>query len=124
MGASGASTIAGAVARLPNAERAYVQAAKLRDYSLNPDHPRGAAKARLFRAVLGFERDDWSALAAELVAGVATAPIVGSRSRPDGTVYAVLVAVRGRNGQVADVTTAWQLDADGAPRLVSAYLRR
>jgi hypothetical protein len=38
---------------LPNANRAVVDIAKLRDYCLSPDHPRGRHKARVFAASLG-----------------------------------------------------------------------
>ena len=44
--------------KLPNAENAVVDIAKLRDYCLNPNHPEGKHKARAFQASLGFERGD------------------------------------------------------------------
>lgn len=39
--------------KLPNAERAIVEIEKLRDYCLNPQHPRGRHKARVFASRLG-----------------------------------------------------------------------
>lgn len=39
--------------KLPNAENAVIDIAKLRDYSLNPNHPEGKHKARVFQAKLG-----------------------------------------------------------------------
>lgn len=39
--------------RLPNGEQAIVPLEKLLDYCLNPDHPRGQHKARVFAAALG-----------------------------------------------------------------------
>ena len=44
--------------KLPNAENAFVDVAKLRDYSLNPNHPEGKHKARAFLEKLGLERKD------------------------------------------------------------------
>jgi hypothetical protein len=44
--------------KLPNAERAFVDIAKLRDYSLNPDHKEGKHKARVFAAALGLRIED------------------------------------------------------------------
>jgi Domain of unknown function (DUF4926) len=41
--------------KLPNAEAAFIDIRKLRDYSLNPDHDRGKHKARLFLATLGLD---------------------------------------------------------------------
>lgn len=43
---------------LPNAENAVVDIAKLRDYCLNPNHPEGKHKARVFLEKLGLERND------------------------------------------------------------------
>ena len=44
--------------KLPNAERAVVDIAKLRDYSLNPLHESGKHKARVFKAALGITNED------------------------------------------------------------------
>src|SRR5688500_3423181 len=42
--------------KLPNAGRAIVDIVKLRDYCLNPQHPYGRHKARVFRAALNFDQ--------------------------------------------------------------------
>jgi hypothetical protein len=42
--------------KLPNSEKAIVDIAKLRDYSLNPEHESGGHKARVF-AKCGQEGD-------------------------------------------------------------------
>lgn len=46
------------MAKLPNPENAVVEIRKLRDYCLNPAHPRGRNKARVFYSVLGLTADD------------------------------------------------------------------
>jgi hypothetical protein len=43
--------------KLPNADNAIIDIAKLRDYSLNPD-PEGKHKARVFLEKLGIGRND------------------------------------------------------------------
>ena len=43
--------------RLSSAQHAVVDPAKLRDYCLNPKHPRGRHKARVFAASLGMTAD-------------------------------------------------------------------
>jgi Domain of unknown function (DUF6883) len=53
--------------RLPNGERAIVDVAKLVDYCLDPDHLRGRHKARVFRSVLGFGRQDAGELKSLLI---------------------------------------------------------
>jgi len=44
--------------KLPNAEAAFIDIHKLRDYSLNMQHDRGKHKARLFLAILGLSAED------------------------------------------------------------------
>ena len=44
--------------KLPNAERAFIDIAKLRDYCLNPEHSRGRHKARVFASALGVTLDN------------------------------------------------------------------
>ena len=39
--------------KIPNAEKAVIDVAKLRDYCLNPRHEVGKHKARLFQTLLG-----------------------------------------------------------------------
>ena len=55
---------------LPNAEGAILDARKLDAYCLNPAHPRGRHKARVFREALGLHRDDASWLSAVLLGGI------------------------------------------------------
>ena len=44
--------------KLPNGEKAVVDIAKLRDYSLNAQPEGGSHKARVFRSALGIDIDD------------------------------------------------------------------
>ena len=44
--------------RIPHAENATVDIRKLRDYCMNPLHPEGKHKARLFAAALGMTAAD------------------------------------------------------------------
>ena len=41
--------------KLPNADRAVVEMQKLVDYCLDPEHPRGKHKARVFLSSCGLE---------------------------------------------------------------------
>lgn len=53
--------------KIPNATRAVVDIEKLRGYCLNPDHPRGNHKARLFASILGLTADEAEELRARLI---------------------------------------------------------
>jgi Domain of unknown function (DUF6883) len=43
---------------LPNPDQAVLDIRKIEDYCLNPLHPRGRHKARVFREALDLQRDD------------------------------------------------------------------
>ncbi len=44
---------------LPRAAGAVIPTHKLVEYALNPEHPRGQHKARVFQSALGIARSDW-----------------------------------------------------------------
>ena len=56
--------------KVPGAERAVVDARKLRDYCLNPAHPRGRHKARLFASALRIAQGDAEFLRIRLIEAV------------------------------------------------------
>ena len=59
--------------KLPNAENAVVDIAKLRDYSLNPNHPEGKHKARAFLEKLDIRRNDAEQLRQWILEAILTA---------------------------------------------------
>ncbi len=59
--------------KLPNAEQAFVDSRKLTEYCLDPAHPRGRHKARVFASALGFTRDRAEDLQAALLLAARTA---------------------------------------------------
>ena len=106
--------------KLPNAEHAVVDPAKVRDYLLSPEHPVGRTKARVF-AVLGFRRAEWPALRDALLAH-ALGEAEPAGGGPHGQKYAVRGILRGPAGREAPVVSVWiVLAGEGAPRLVTAY---
>ena len=109
---------------LPNASRAQIPPAKLRDYALNPHHPDGSHKAHVFRAALGIGQADWSYLSDQLLDGLASSVVSKETSDRYGTRYEVSIEVTGRNGRVLPVTTAWFVPKEtDVPRLVTAYIQ-
>ena len=58
--------------KLPNHESAVVDLAKLRDYCLSQEHPRGRHKARMFAAILGFTAQDAEELQQALLSAAHT----------------------------------------------------
>ncbi len=113
--------------RLPNWRLAHVAPEKLRDYALNPAHPVGQHKARLFAAALGYEQGDWAALRAAILAGLPAARARLRRQLPGVADYEVVLQITGLNGSVADVITGWRVASPilpaSVPRLTTAYPR-
>lgn len=56
---------------LPNWENARIPSGKLENSCLNPFHPKGKDKARVFKSVLGFGQDDAERLELLIFEGIA-----------------------------------------------------
>jgi hypothetical protein len=97
----------------------HVDARKVRDYLLAPDHPEGGSKATFFMA-LGFSRDRPWELAAALRLLASSATAAGPVATGHGSKYVVDGEIRG-----AAVRTVWIVDSRGPEvRFVTAYPRR
>lgn len=111
------------MAQIPNAADGMLDVRKLEKYCLDPLHPPGKHKARVFREALGIVQSDcvWlrevllDALGqddAEEVGG----DVFGSRWRLDVVVT--------RHGKQAVVRTLWIVKGgNGAPHLVTCWVR-
>ena len=107
---------------LPHAERAFVELAKLRDYSLSATHPEGKHKARVFFAALGIGIDDAEWLREQLLLAVLTADCRPGLITEFGKRYTVDLTVR-RGAREAKIRTGWIVRANEEfPRLVSCYV--
>ena len=68
--------------KLPNAEQAIVEIAKLRNYSLDATHEEGQHKARVFASALGIGADDAEWLRARLFEAALLCECVPGRNNP------------------------------------------
>ena len=108
---------------LPNVDQAEIPHDKLRDYCLNPQHPRGQHKARVFRSALGIGQQEWEYLRDQIAAALPSASIGSVSVSPFGSLYEVPILIEGLNGQTHEIITAWIVAEDGdRPRLTSAYV--
>jgi hypothetical protein len=110
--------------RLPNAERAFVDSAKLTEYLLNPDHPVGGDKAAYF-ARFGFHRSACRVLEIALLAHVVDGDLVEDSE----TLYGLQYAVEGRlvtpDQRNPIVRTVWMVAfGEDRPRFATAYPAR
>jgi hypothetical protein len=116
------ASISSVAVKLPNAERAVVELAKLRDYCLNPQHARGRHKARVFASALGLTMADAELLRTALLAAASSAEAAPAEDDAFGARYVIDFEMIGPNGQ-ASVRSTWivRRDEDFA-RLTSCYV--
>ncbi len=108
--------------RLPYAERAEVDLRKLREYCLDPLHPEGKHKARVFASALGMTADDAEALRGFLLKAVHTTDVeLGYRDRY-GQRFTLDVSIEWRERH-AIIRSGWILEhGSNVPRLTSCYV--
>lgn len=106
---------------IPNAERAVIDAAKLRDYLLSRVHPVGRLKAAFFHS-LGYEARRWRRLEADPQAQHLSQHARELPPTPYGRRFAIRAKLVGPSGSPAEVASIWiVLAAEDFPRFVTAY---
>jgi len=107
---------------LPNADAALLEIGKLRDYCLSPEHPRGKHKARMFRAALGFGREDSAELQAYLLEAVRTETAAALHADLWGQYWRVDAPIA-RQGRQAVIRSLWIVrKGEDAPRFVTCWV--
>lgn len=106
---------------LPNYEAAVIPPEKLTMYALNPTHTThvwgkssGSDKARVFKSVLGFDKDNWDLLRERVLAELPFHEAAEGHKDEYGQRYTVVMPITGANGRTADVLTAWIIRSPGA----------
>jgi hypothetical protein len=108
--------------KLPGGEHAFVDLAKLRDYCLNPLHPRGRHKARVFVSALGLTRADAEFLRDELLRAAREADAVMDDVDEYGERYTIDFGLA-RDLRRAMVRSTWMVRrGERSPRLTSCYV--
>jgi hypothetical protein len=108
--------------RLPNGEHGVVDIAKLRDYCLSLNHPRGRHKARVFAAALGLTADQAEELRDALLEAVRTEEATATDQDEHGQRYMLDFTMNGSSGEVR-VRSSWIIrSGEDFPRLTSCYV--
>ena len=108
--------------KIPGGAAAIVDIQKLRGYCLNPDHPRGKHKARVF-ATLGFSVDNADKLQAALLAAAATVDAQPSTSDRFGDRYVIEFEIRGARASGVVRSTWIVRRGETSPRLTSCFVK-
>ena len=108
--------------KLPNADKAFVNIAKLRDYSLDVAHPEGKHKARVFAAAIGLTRNDANWLREQLLQIARTGDCISGKKTNHGQRY-ILDFTLAHRGKSARLRSVWNVRPnENFPRLVTCYV--
>ncbi|HMH45747.1 MAG TPA: hypothetical protein VK557_19825 [Pyrinomonadaceae bacterium] len=109
--------------QLPNSHKAVVEIQKLRDYSLNTNHPVGKHKARVFQAALGITVTDAEWLRERAFESAISGDAKVQPPSVFGDKY-VIDSILEFGGLSATVRFTWIIEfGTDFPRLTSCYVR-
>jgi len=109
------------LARLPNAEKAIIEAEKLRGYVLSFTHPVGRFKAAFFHR-LGYSAENWEAFEQSLRELILSEDVTEAEESQYGQKFIVEGPVTGFSGKTVQIVTVWViLKEESIPRFVTAY---
>jgi hypothetical protein len=108
--------------RLPHGDQAILDIRKIEDYCLNPSHPRGRHKARVFREALGLQWSDASWLRDVLLEAARSGEAFQDGEDAWGTYWRLDATIR-RQGRSAVVRTVWIVRiSESVPRFVTCWV--
>ena len=108
--------------KIPDGDAAIVDRQKLTKYCLNPEHPRGKHKARVF-ATLGFTAENADDLRAALLIAAASGDAQPAASDQFGDRYVLEFEIEGPQGKGIVKSTWIVRRGESAPRLTSCFVK-
>jgi hypothetical protein len=107
--------------RIPNADRAVIDPAKLHGYLLSRSHPIGRFQAAFFHA-LGYSAEGWRQFEADLRDQHLRRDVTLESHTAYGRKYSIRATLVGPAGSSADVVSVWVVrTGEEVPRFVTAY---
>jgi hypothetical protein len=107
--------------QVPNADRAVIEPAKLRDYLRSSTHPVGRFKAAFF-LTLGYSADAWARLEVDLRSQHLPRDAVAAAPTPYGQKYVIRATLVGPAGRSTRVRSVWVVRVgEDYARFVTAY---
>ena len=105
--------------------RVGIDSRKLTEYALDPESPWGRHKAIVFEQVLGFTRENYTDLLAQIQGQTLNAEATFHSQDDFGQRYTVDLWIRGTEGRQALVRTGWFVPHGSyEARLATLYVRR
>jgi filamentous hemagglutinin len=90
---------------------------KLEGYLLDPAHSQNQAKANWFQQALGFDKNNWQKLGAQIKFNQSSAAV--TKITQYGNTLEQVIPITGTNGRIIDVTFVFMKDNTGTVRLVT-----
>jgi hypothetical protein len=110
------------LSQLPDSpEEVNVQAGKIADYLLNPDHKDNKGKAKFFAEHLGITKSDWTNLHGQLIDALGHGSYDNVRIDGYGVRFTANLPVTGKNGKTATIETGWIVRPGERASFVTAY---
>jgi hypothetical protein len=108
--------------KLPNGEQAEISMQKLIGYCLNPEHPSGKHKARVFASVLGITAENADILQLLLQTAAIDGEVIQQNATAFGQQFKVDWIVPNTDG--IKLRTIWEITSKNPnPRLITAFLK-
>jgi len=108
--------------KLPNPEQAIIDSQKLSGYCLNPEHPDGQHKARVFQSVLGLRQENEEELYNALKEALKNYNATFDRENNYGKKY-IIDFLMNRGDRQAIIHSVWIVRfEENFPRLVTCYI--
>jgi hypothetical protein len=108
--------------KLPNPEQAIIDSQKLSGYCLNPNHPDGQHKARVFQSVLGLKKETEEELRSALRESLIQNNAIFDKKNQYGNKYIIDFPMT-RDNQQAIIHSVWIIRfEEDFPRLVTCYI--
>ena len=104
--------------------KAIIDPRKLTDYALNPNHPVGGNKAKVFESALGYNQSNASQLMKQIQKNLANTPTTLGKVDQYGQRYTVDMLIKGPNGKTATVRTGWIIKSDSnIPEMTTLFVK-
>ena len=108
---------------VPLADEAIIPREKLTGYALNPNHPIGGNKARVFQSALGYNVGNYKGLMDQVYKNLGTQQAVYRGTSQYGYNFEVKMNIKGPNGATKNVVTGWMISkTTGKLQLTTIYV--
>nr|WP_285858223.1 T7SS effector LXG polymorphic toxin [Bacillus safensis] len=109
---------------IPNFNKATIDPRKLTDYALNPNHPVGGNKAKVFESALGYNQSNARQLMEQIQKNLASTTATLGKVDQYGQRYTVDMLIKGPNGKTATVRTGWIIKSgSNTPEMTTLFVK-